>query len=476
MLRINSSSAGVDADIMLNQFENGTSFKAYRESVAELVSPFRTSGNYRDLPHQAYDARAASKARRVGLAHALASRLLNDNASDSQARLFEAEALHIVSIPLSSEIPPAELTAMLLPCSVRLEQLRHTDPQLGRYSGLIERTVSMAASKLDLYTYAFDRINRAHHALHDAPQDRESMTREEVLQQLYLQECGQLARNVEAALIEQDPVLREQLRAGQPPAKSLWSVSNPRALRVVARAGAESGYRACRLLDSIAAEAGLPSVPNAEERRLATSGWFLTSNIMYLRALLLAATVELGARHTDTTYLRDVPGLYTRIVEAPLASAHLGTSTTPAKSHLLDLTRIALHWSFLNNGAHPYVPSGLARGLRPGIPNHLIKSVDGRLDTTACSQFLAQHSHDAGILDILAHIETYSLFGERGGGGSHSYYQWLDNTRSRTVAVDDLSDGRDPSRRTHRPTHRLTLRAAHMVIRTGRYRNVLDDM
>ncbi|WP_280487736.1 hypothetical protein [Nocardia farcinica] len=461
---------------MLGSFEEGMSFNHYRESVAELLSPFRTSGHFRDLPHQAYEARAASKVRRVGLAHTIASRLLRDEVGHAQSRLYEAEALHIVSVPLSSEISPAELIALLIPCTARLKELRRQNPELGRYCGLIERTVSMAASKLDRYTAAFDRINRAHLALSDAPQDRQAMTREEALQQLYLQECGQLVRNVEAALIEQDPILRAQLRAGQPPTKTLRQGSDLRTLRIVARAGAEAGARACRLLDTIAAEAGLPSHPNPEERRLATASWYLTANIMYIRSLLLAATVELSAGNAYSQYLRDVPDLYARIIEVPPAQ-HLGSSAAPLKSHVLDLTRIALHWSFLNQGSHPYLPKGLSFGIRPGVPPHLIHAVDGHLDAAACSAFLGEHSHDAGILDILAHVETYRLFNDRGGTGAHGYFRWLENKRPRHAsATDDVQADHDTSRKTQRPTYGLLARSARMILRSGRYRDVLQGV
>ncbi|MBT9299004.1 hypothetical protein KKP62_28950 [Rhodococcus sp. GOMB7] len=458
---------------MLEQFEAGKSYENYRESVAETIIPQRTSGYYRDLTHQAYEARGGSKVRRVGLAHLLATRILSDGHDHGQSRIFEAEALHIVSVPLASEIPPAELSALLVPCAVRLNELRRQNPELGRYCGLIERTVSMSASKLDRYTGAFAYINRAHIAMHDAPHNSRNLTKEEALQQLYLQECGQLARNVEAALVEQDAERRALLRAGNPPTRSLRAGADLRAIRIVARASAEAGARACRLLDKIATEVGLPAVPDPEERRLATASWFLTSNIMYMRSLLLAATVEQSAGSFHSTYLQNVPDLFARVVEVPVSS-HMGANAAPSKSHLLDLTRIALHWSFLNHGAHPYIQRPLSLGIRRGVPPHLIAGVDGNLDAAVCSAYLTSHGHDAGILDILAHSETYLLFTHQGGIGAQSFQQWLIDRRANRIVAQDDPDT-DEIRKTQRPTHQLMVRSAKMVIQSGRYREVLDD-
>ncbi|OUS97283.1 hypothetical protein CA951_02750 [Rhodococcus sp. NCIMB 12038] len=354
----------------------------------------------------------------------------------------------------------------------RIKNFRRENPELGRYCGLIERTVSMAASKLDRYTGAFSYINRAHAALRDAPQDRQALTKEEALQQLYLQECGQLARNVEAALVEQDVERRILLRAGTPPTRSLQQGSDLQSIRIVARASAEAGTRACRLLDKIAAEAGLPVLPDPEERRLATSSWFLTSNIMFVRALLLAATVELSAGMVDSDYLRSVPDLYARIVERPYPSQP-GSSASPSRNHLLDLTRIALHWSFLNQGTHPYIKRSITLGLRKGIPAHLTDSVAGVLDAAACSQYLTQYGHDAGILDNLAHAETYLLFTNHGGTGPHSYQRWLADSRARHVVDDDQTAAEEFVRRTEQPTYGLMSRSARMVVRSNRYSEVL---
>ena len=42
----------------------------------------------------------------------------------------------------------------------------------------------------------------------------------------------------------------------------------------------------------------------------------------------------------------------------------------------------------------------------------------------ACLQALEQSNQDAGVLDNLAHVDTYRLFADRSGGGRLGFHAW----------------------------------------------------
>ncbi|WP_206492478.1 hypothetical protein [Rhodococcus sp. KRD162] len=439
----------------------------YRHLASDHGMALTLSSDYYDLAHQAYQVRRSSKVRRQVFADRLVTKLMN-GAKWDESRVHEAEALHLVSVPLAGEVPPLELVQLLAPPIERLKDMRRENQELWRYSGLLIRTVSMAASKLDRYTAAYHFINQAHGALATSTEDQDNMTKAEAIQQLLLQECGQLTRNVEAGLVEHDKVRRKVNWDGNPPERSLQIEEELVPMRVLARAAAESGRQGCLRIERIIERCGLPDEPDPEDRRLAASSWFLTSNIMYLRSLMSAATVELLARNQDSTYSTEAQRVYASIIE--------WTRTPLQQSHKLDLTRAALHWAFLNDGNHPYLQRPLLVPIRKDVPRYLAFSVDGKLDVDKCSAELFAHDHNAGVLDNIAHAQTYQILSERGGVGRLGYLSWLDRRR-RMVKSQVTDDDIEEQVRSSKTTTTVMLsNAARMVVRSGRYRYVLQGL
>lgn len=432
------------------------------------------SSRYYELPHQAYEARALSREYRLGFAGSVVDQIMTSDRLQ-QGSIHRAEALHLVSVPMVAESAPRDLVQLLIPPTEQLLDRLGDEPELHRYCALLFRTISLAASKLDNYTLAFHFMNRAQLYLRSGPQTNTSRaTVAEVWQQIYLQECGQLARNVEAALLEQDPLRTARQLAGDLPHGALTAHLRP--LRIAARAAAEAGRRGITYISAIKTEAGLPPQPDPERRRLATSSWFLTSHIMYMRALLLAALMEISAGADPSPYLVPVPSLWSTIIERnPPHSEHADPSLTAA--HRMDMTRNALLWAFLNAGDHPYRPSvfGPAR-IREGVPDYLCKPVGRQTDTDACAAAIAAAGHDASILDNIAHHETYMILRNRSGSGHHSFEPWLHRRHQHLRAAIAHDPTTRQVRQLGKPTLRYLNNSVRMVELSRRYDNVLHGL
>lgn len=428
------------------------------------------SADYFDLPYEAYNARKLSPQYRLGFAGEVIAQIL-ESGSREQGWVHRAEALHVVSVPLLNELAPKDLVDLLAPAVGRIIDHRSEYPDLHRYSGLLLRTVSLAASKLDRYIVAFDVMNRAHTQLATSRRAHSAIYIAEAWQQIYLQECGQLSRNVEAALLEQDRELTRLNLFGRLPNRDLDRHSELRPLRIVARAAAESGRLATAYINFVKAREGLPAAVDPENRRLAVSSWYVTSAIMYMRALLLAGLIELCAHADPSRYLLPVPDLWASIIES---NGHDDPALTVANQ--MDLARNGLIWAFLHSGEHPYVRT-TSMGIRRGVPDYLRQPVGSKLDTVRCADEIARNKHNAGILDNLAHSDTYRLLAERGGRGPHGYEAWLDHRHGRLTTVVDVNDAKPAELRTvGSPTLRYLRATARMVLYSHRYDNVLRDL
>ncbi|MEN4476198.1 hypothetical protein [Mycolicibacterium cosmeticum] len=434
--------------------------------------------DYQDLPAMAYQARQQPRDNREKFARRLANTIVVKDGVSSQATVFGAEALHIVSTTLAGELPPRDLIELLRAPIMELRDRRRDAPELGYYCGLLVRTVSMAASKLDNYTGAFHHTNQAHRAYrltHGSSKTRRAV-RDEAQQQVYLQECGQLIRNVEAGLVESDPAARARQLDGEPPDTCLDAELELAPMLIIARAGAEAGRRACSILDRIKLERALDTKPDPERRTLAVRSWVLTADIMYMRALLLASLIELCVPQRDRNdpppYLDEVARMYSRITEVSLLETDHPTLTIP---HQMDLTRNVLLWSFLTNTRHPYVKSrdSLVR-VRDKLPKYFVEADRGRLDTAACSAALAARNHNAGILDNLGRSEPYRRLIDLSGPRAASYGSWLaERHKYRRSRIESDPDLEVLDVRAANATTRARLRhAARMVIRSGRYSSV----
>jgi hypothetical protein len=453
----------------------------YRQSAYISQYPAMALSDYQDLPARAYQARQQTREHRERFARRLANTIVIKEGVSSQATVFEAEALHIVSTTLAGELPPRDLIELLRVPVVQLRDRRSDAPELGYYCGLLVRTLSMAASKLDNYTGAFHQTNRAHRAYGNTDGTGPSAgVRNEARQQVYLQECGQLIRNVEAGLVESDPDARARQLTGEPPETALNPEFELMPMRIIARAGAEAGRRACGILDDIRLARALDPTPDPEQRTLAVSSWVLTADIMYMRALLLASLLEMcvphGDRDTHPPYLDEVARMYQRITEVSLVDLKHPKLSVP---HQMDLTRNVLLWSFLTNSRHPYVENRhqLTR-VRDGLPRYFVEPVDGRLDTAACSQALAENNHNAGILDNLGRSDPYRRLIDLSGPQAASYGSWLAGRHAyRRSRIDN-----DPDlevldvRAANASIRRRLTHAAHMVRRSGRYPSVFHGL
>lgn len=432
------------------------------------------SADYYDLPYQAYNARKLGREYRQGFAGEVIAQIL-ESSPGQPGWVHRAEALHLVSVPLLNEVEPRDLVDLLSPAVGRIIDQRKEYPELHRYAGLLLRTISLAASKLDRYTVAFHFMNRAHFQLATARRTRSAIYIAEAWQQIYLQECGQLSRNVEAALLEQD---RERTRLnlfGRLPNQELDRMEELRPLRIVARAAAEAGRLALAQINFVKSNEGLPAATDPEQRRLSVSSWYVTCAIMYMRSLLLAGLVELCAHADPSRYLLPVPDLWASVIEThPTPLGHAEPKLEPA--HCMDLTRNALLWAFLHSGDHPYLGTRRVQ-IRAGVPDYLCTPDGFKLDTIRCANEIARRKHNAGILDNLAHIDTYRLFTDRGGSGPRGYESWLDHRHGRLTTIVDVNDAAPAEIRTvGSPTLKYLRASARMLVRSRRYDSVLRDL
>jgi hypothetical protein len=355
---------------------------------------------------------------RLEMAQWLVTQIINPETS----RWEHAHALHLVSVPLAGQIDPRILVG-LLDKPIQFLYTERSDLDSLRFAALLARTDSMAMSKLNLYGQAFYRIKRAYQILNKAHAIKGATTDLillEAIQQVYLQESGQLARNAEAALTEWDTrILTKQADHPQephPPAHKLPD-STQRSIRILAWGSAMAGFDAARLVTSIG------KIREREEREsLYTPTWIVTAEIMTMRALLLYATMAgLGRRKYAAVepWTSMIPAMYRVALTTP--GAKLGTS------HVMDLIRIGLHYSFLEKGQTPFREVLKAKVQpSPTIPDFMCSSFQ-YLDLHACSQTLLENNHSAGILDTLAHQHVYDRLQSL---SDSRYEQWVCSHRT----------------------------------------------
>jgi hypothetical protein len=242
---------------------------AAREAPDQRIRgvPVRLEQDPRDLVHQAYAYRGAyyPVEERLGMAEQLADRL----ARDESASWHDAMSLHLIAFTLSAQIPPKQLIALLDPPVTALSRRAIGEPEMLRFAALLVRTVSMAANKADEYVAAFYAINRAHQLIKLTYQpggnrDRRTM---EALQQVFLQESGQLARNAEVGLLELDRTRRLQLHSdhGDRPARRLSRGLLSR-IRLLARASVITSAAASRIMADLRADQDRSFLPRGRRR------------------------------------------------------------------------------------------------------------------------------------------------------------------------------------------------------------------
>lgn len=338
----------------------------------------------------------------------------------------QAHALHLVAVPLSSQIKPQELMR-ILDRPIRMITAQCSDLESLRFAALLARTSSMAMSKLDSYTEAFYGINRAYALLKKA-RENPAATRDlvflEAMQQVYLQESGQLARNAEAALLEWNPsVFARQVAHPEDihrPERRLTNQTR-KSLRVLAWGSTVAAFNAMRLVGTI----GRIRQEQPQES-LYTPTWLMTTENMAMRALLLYTTIVAldGDGAAVEPALSMIPAMYRTTITA--------VGAVPSTNHIMDLVRVSLHYSFLAEGRTPCRDVARSR-VKPlaSIPEFLRRDT-GRLDLDACSASLLDNNHTANILDTIAYSGIYDLLQARSGTTSRdkTYEPWVRQHRA----------------------------------------------
>lgn len=422
-----------------------------------------------DLPHHALTMRKRPADQQLAFAEKIVKLLIVANQRDELRAL--AEALHLIAIKLTEVLTPAAMSDLLrIPIQI-LSNASKQNPELWPYVGLLLRSESLAANKSDNYVRAFSLIDRAYSMISSSPR-ADQLTKYEAGQQNYLQESGQQARNVETALVEPEMTLRLRHHEGATPQKHLDRdlPGGIQSLQIVARAAELAGRRSWNLLRHIEFEYGaLPSNPDPEERQLAGSAWKLTCGVMFARAALLGAFVEICAGGTPTTYLETASRVYAAVLENP---------TAPTANNRMDLTRFALMWAFLNGGTNPYVPSIAGGSPSSKMPSYLSMPLNGRLDIVACAAALDANGHDAGILDNFAHYEPFEVLRRQSGEGANTLFdRWNSLRRTPAHAFHGGADAELKRQRVpKRPPGQMLKVAADVIKRTPRYRPVLRDL
>lgn len=424
-----------------------------------------------DLSHEAYAVREASRSERL----AYLGVLVNDtmmSTYDVYRLPHLAKSIHVVSVPMLNEVAPSELLALLGP-PVRVFMDRRRDcPGVNRYIGLLLRTMSLAASKEDRYTNAFRFIDFAYRRCLEDSAGFDDRLVLEALQQISLQECGQLCRNVEAALLEQDR-LRADANRGEKDGRRRLDDRLLTSMRVNVRGAVHAGEMADRYVTRLLFDHDLPVKVDPDEDELAVSSWVLTCRIMYMRSLLLAELVDRCSGRADPGHLDKVPELWASIVERYPHADHRSDPTL-AKSHRCDMTRNALMWAFLTGCSHPY-DRGRRRPIRKGVPDFMVTPVArGRMDTRACADLLVDARQNANFIDDVAHLKVYQAL-VQGSMCSEldrrvlSYEDWLRYRARRILQIQPVGGTLTIARTTSRSTLDALVASARMVRGTDRH-------
>lgn len=303
----------------------------------------------------------------------------------------------------------------------------------GPYAALLLRAITIVHSKHHRYEHAEQWLGTAWRVIRptlNTEVDSEGFIKKrEAAQQVALQASGMYMRIMEFRLA--DPAHR---RASGARAEAAW-----RELRLLARLGLGAVGFALNELTMINDVFGLLDQPSRTQA--SSNAWSVHTRCMYIRALLLQATLEAveadrrgtGELHRQwerermRVFLDAVPLLYAEATHWPLT-----------QNNINELTRAALHYAFLS-GMSFLQPSA---GPTP-LPRHLTAArmqpgpdgtAEPRFDVDGATQYLLDQGHDAGILASITHPEVHAALERRsrpfpatdGRGGNSPYRLWLE--------------------------------------------------
>ena len=343
------------------------------------------------------------------------------------------------------------LESMLAPTMRYLLLDSNRDP--GPYASLLLRAITIVHSKHHRYTHAEQWLGTAWRwvrpSLNLEVGSAGFVKKREAAQQVALQASGMYMRMLEFRLA--DPAHR---RATPSRADVTW-----RELRLLAKLGLGSAGFALNELTKIDEVFELPE--RRSRAQASSKAWLVNTRCMYMRGLLLQATLEAveadrcgtgelyerWERERMQVFLNAVPLLYREATSRPLSQTYLN-----------ELTRIALHYAFLSGmkllppgaGPTPLPPHLKAPKAWPG-PNG---RVEYRFDVHRATQDLLDQGHDAGILASIAHPEVRAALARRSrprpirdsGVEDSPYQEWLETEERidklrRAIRLDRMPQG-----------------------------------
>nr|BFF24319.1 hypothetical protein GCM10025732_22840 [Glycomyces mayteni] len=216
-------------------------------------------------------------------------------------------------------------------------------------------------------------------------------------------------------------------------------------------------------LEHLTREHGLPAAKRHD--RASTAKWKIAAQIMFVRALLLQATVDAvcldvhratGTRTADREETERSVGLL--LGAAKLEYAML-TENRLEPAHMPTLTQLAMHYAFLN-GSRLMRPGGNPANLRL-MPAFLTTARDGALDLKAATSFLVAKGWNAGILASITSPQIIATLARRSAPdalrarfpedrqliAASPYRMWRTENREEAALMRDLTIGRSPLRR-----------------------------
>jgi len=321
------------------------------------------------------------------------------------------------------------LESMLAPTMrYLLEPRSGRDP--GPYAALLLRAITIVHSKHHRYAPAEQWLGAAWRVIRptlDSEVGEGFIKQREAAQQVALQASGMYMRMLEFRLA--DPAHR---RAMPSQADATW-----RELRLLARLGLGSAGFALNELTKMGGVFGLPD--RRSRARASSKAWVINTRCMYMRGLLLQATLEAveadrhgtGKLHLQwerehvRVFLDAVPLVYAEATSQPLTPTYIN-----------ELTRIALHYAFLS-GLSFLKPSA---SLTTSASTQHLTTAKRQSNGTAlfnvdqASVHLLKQGHDAGILASITHPEVLEALERRSQSlpatGDHTgkspYRLWLE--------------------------------------------------
>jgi hypothetical protein len=233
----------------------------------------------------------------------------------------------------------------------------------------------------------------------------------------------------------------------------------PDRLIPLARQGRRALYAVAQgvgTLERLTREHGLPA--NKRYDRASTVTWKIAAQIMFVRGLLLQATVDAvrldacRAAGERTAEHEEMERSVHMLIRAAKIEYQMLTENRLARSHILALTQLAMHYAFLN-GMRFLKPGGNPANLAI-MPSFLKKAVENEFDINAATGFLISREWNAGILASLTSPQIIATLGRRslsGGLGpqrveTSPYYTWRRNYKEEKALIRDFTIGR-PLRR-----------------------------